>query len=142
MVIVRVLGPLDWTEGHEQWRRVLEEEAAAGRPADLPKKIFIPKQDLPQLRSYKGPAGKEFWDQFPKNHTWPGKSLINADRLELYGLQLGLIDLRFEQVLGRLPVLLQPSSETHPPSLINDGRSGLLNLGDMSARVGLLGVYG
>ena len=102
MVIVRVLGPLDWTEGHEQWRRVLEEEAAAGRPADLPKKIFIPKQDLPQLRSYKGPAGKEFWDQFPKNHTWPGKSLINADRLELYGLQLGLIDLRFEQVLGYL----------------------------------------
>ena len=75
--------------------------ATAGRPPSLKQKVFIPKHPyLPVLQTYEGKASNEFWRAFPKNHVWPGKSLINADALQELGEGLGLIDDRFKTVLG------------------------------------------
>ena len=56
--------------------------------------------DLPKLRSYRGQANKAFWDAFPRNFAWPGKSLINPDVLESLGLSLGLLDDDFKKVVN------------------------------------------
>ena len=56
--------------------------AKIGRPADLPMKIFKPKHKLPTLESYKGNANSEFWDIFPKNYKFPGKSKISHIELQ------------------------------------------------------------
>ena len=51
------------------------------------------------LRSYKGRQNGNFWELFPKNYGWPGKSLIDADALEKLGKELYLWDARFAQVV-------------------------------------------
>jgi hypothetical protein len=89
-----------WSELHDIWWGVMEGVISTGRPALKPKKIFTPKHPLPTLNSYNGAANQDFWKAFPTNHKWPGKSLINADALELLGSSLGIIDDRFMLVLN------------------------------------------
>ena len=72
----------------------------SGRPELKPKKVFTPKHTLPELHSYAGKANKDFWEAFPSNHKWPGRSLIDADALEALGASLGLLDERFHTVLN------------------------------------------
>ena len=82
------------------WRSVLKSMAEADRASDQRKKTFSPKHpDIPVLRSYKGKANSDFWDSFPTNWAWPGKSLLNADALEELGEHFGLIDDNFRTVL-------------------------------------------
>jgi hypothetical protein len=56
--------------------------AKIGRPEDLPMKTFKPKHNLPILASYKEAPSSDFWDLFPKNYNFPGKSKINFHELQ------------------------------------------------------------
>lgn len=92
---------LGFSAAHRLWADVLLRKAREARQPGVAKKVFKPKHpELPRLQSYKGKASKDFWDKFPKNYTWPGKSLIDARELEKLGKALNLIDERFETVLN------------------------------------------
>ena len=94
------VGLVSWSRAHEKWWTVICTENEKGRPPLPRKKTFNPKVDLPKLRSYRGQANKAFWDAFPRNFAWPGKSLINPDVLESLGLSLGLLDDDFKKVVN------------------------------------------
>lgn len=91
------------------WAMVIKMEMDKGRPVEPAKKVFKPKVDLPRLASYKAGAPASFWEVFPRNLKFPGRSLVNADRLEelleQYGVKSELVgpvlnDLRHGAVLG------------------------------------------
>ena len=121
---------LGWRVGdsaaHRLWARVLWMAAQDGRRPGIVKKVFKPKHpELPRLASYKGKANNDFWEKFPKNYTWPGKSLISADQLERLGRQLNIVDDRFRTVLGdlRQGALLGCRGEPRLPSRSSNSSS-------------------
>ena len=63
----------------EDW---INDIAEKDRPPPLKKKIFKPKHDLPVLEDYKKSPDMTFWEKFPKNYKYPGKSQIEATELE------------------------------------------------------------
>ena len=110
----------------------MEEVIANGRPELSPLKVFKPKYPLlPILESYNGKATQEYWKIFPKNHNWPGRSIMNADALEELGRSLGLIDDRFITVcndirygatLGCRGEPRLPTRSKNAPSALEFGR--------------------
>ena len=56
---------------------IFSDVSQKGRPDPVKKKQFKPKFDLPILNNYKDNPGKDFWDKFPSNYKFPGKSMIN-----------------------------------------------------------------
>ena len=70
------------------------------RPPLPEKKVFVPKLELPVLKSYRKAAPQSFWSVFPSNLVRPGKSSIDPDVLESYGNSLDLMDDSFRQVVS------------------------------------------
>ena len=64
------------------WAELVKLEMEKSAPREPKKKVFKPKVGLPVLSSYRNGAAKDFWDKFPRNLSFPGKSLVNADRFE------------------------------------------------------------
>ena len=66
-----------------------------------PTKVFNPKLPLLRLNNYKSIGTQIFWNSFPKNHSFPGKSLINPTALRNIAQQANLSDLvLLEQVIS------------------------------------------
>ena len=113
------------------WSQLIRMELEKSPPS-LPKmKVFKPKVDLPILPSYGGGASREFWDKFPINLSFPGRSLVNADRLETllsqYGVKSPLIalvlnDLRHGAAVGCRGSYRLPSVSSNARSAIEYGR--------------------
>ena len=114
-----------WTPAHDLWHGVMDTEFNKGRPPPAEKKLFVPKVDLPTLRSYRKPASSAFWERFPRHMVWPGKSPINPDALEALGRSLGLWDDRFEQVVHdiRFGAVLGCRGEARLPTVSKNAAS-------------------
>lgn len=102
-----------------------------GRPAEPVKKVFKPKVDLPVLDNYRGGATQEFWEKFPRNLKFPGKSIVDPDVLESmlleYNVQSPLIplvlnDLRHGAALGCRGDARNPTRSSNAPSAFEFGR--------------------
>ena len=115
----------------EGWKGILQDIINQGRPQDPPRKIFKPKVDLPILDSYQEGAGPEFWEKFPSNLKFPGKSMIDPDALERllkkYKVVSPLIepvlnDLRYGAALGCRGDARKPTRSSNAPSALEFGR--------------------
>ena len=113
------------------WSQVVELEMRKGKPLEPPKKKFKPKVPLPTLENYREDPPEGFWSLFPKNLTFPGKSLVDADRFEEllreYKVVSPLIkpvlnDLRHGAVLGCKGYYRLPSKSSNAKSAIEHGR--------------------
>ena len=113
------------------WSRLIAMEMEKSPPSLLKMKIFKPKVDLPVLSSYGGGASQGFWDKFPINLSFPGRSLVDADRLESLLLQYGvksppvalvLNDLRHGAAVGCRGSFRLPSVSGNARSAIEYGR--------------------
>jgi len=71
-----------WTvAAYKGWKVLLTGVILAGWMADVEKKIFKPKYELPLLDDYNSPIEGQYWRQFPENKAVIGKSRINHERL-------------------------------------------------------------
>ena len=113
------------------WSQVVELQMRKGKPLEPPKKKFKPKVPLPTLENYREEPPEGFWSLFPKNLTFPGKSLVDADRFEEllreYKVVSPLIkpvlnDLRHGAVLGCKGYYRLPSKSSNAKSAIEHGR--------------------
>ena len=96
-----------------------------------PQKVFSPKYKLPVLKDYRRDAPQSFWDSFPVNLSWPGTSLVNADRLQAMASQVpqlnkGILasvlqDLRQGAKIGCTGKFREPSKASNAPSAFEDG---------------------
>lgn len=109
----------------------MQEVIDRGRPSEPEMKIFKPKVDLPVLDSYRGGADQDFWDKFPKNLKFPGKSLIDPDIFEGLLKEYGVVhdmtipvlnDLRYGASLGCRGEARLPTRSSNAPSAFEYGR--------------------
>ena len=76
-----------------EWWRIRAVAAAEERdPPVEPKKIFVPKFDLPEVKDYRGQAPEGFWDKFPVNWQLEGKSWVDPVKLESLAAAVGYPD--------------------------------------------------
>ena len=61
-------------------------------PPVAPKKVFVPKFDLPEVKDYRGQALEGFWDKFPVNKQMEGKSWVDPVKLESLAAAVGYPD--------------------------------------------------
>ncbi len=79
------LGNSRWSrKAFTMWSKIMTTVLLAGWVADPQKKVFKPKNGLPALEDYSGPAPEAYWSQFPGNRPGQGKSLV--DHIELVKL--------------------------------------------------------
>ena len=118
------------TKAKAEWREVIDKVLEAGCPGALPSKPFKPKHGLPALECYRGRAPPGYWEKFPKCDIYPGKSWIDADRLQAlakeHGIQgerldLALKDLRLGADIGCTGAARLPTRSSNAPSAFQFG---------------------
>ena len=94
-------------------------------------KIFKPKYDLPKLDNYRVAPPASFWNAFPSNKMWPGKSLVCGAKLyelasDCPGLDQNLLkvickDIKHGAKIGCTGSFRNAGKATNAPSAYKDG---------------------
>ena len=110
-------------------------------------KIFTPKFELPCLEDYRRDAPQSYWDVFPKNLSWPAKSLVSHTRLRSMALECGFRDLvlldkicrdlEFGADIGCRGDFRRPSYATNAPSAYENGQKVSDAIADWCHKAGI-----
>ena len=114
-----------------------------------PPKTFFPKFDLPILDDYRKDAPQSYWDAFPKNLSWPAKSLVSHSTLRTLALECGFTnlalldticaDLEYGADTGCRGIFRKPGTASNAPSAYENGQKVSDSIADWCQKGFVLG---